>query len=196
MKTEIDDPIRQSATAFIRQHVAMGFDDADTIHGAALDHLAAECDFEILEPYLGRLTRELLAEHIRAQDAWPAETDCDRLDFAFLVLEEEQGIVARQHFTCCQTDGHNDIWLEVREAQQHGPVTGYVFYHQQDTETAVQHGKLFLAFGAVQESDAATCEIGRRIVQALRDAGLSVEWSGSPRERAVVKLNWQKRRTP
>ncbi len=193
--TTLDPEMRTWADDFIRQRVSEGFASKDEIIEWALDYFEDPPDFDALEAYVVQRTREALAAHCEAQKSWPQETDCDRLDFAFLVLQEEHGIVARQHFTCCQTDGHNDIWIEIREAQQRSPVAGYVFYHQQDTENAVQHGELFLAFGAVKEGDAAACEVGRRIVQVLQDADLSVEWSGSPCERPMVKLNWQKRQS-
>jgi hypothetical protein len=36
--------------------------------------------------------------------------------------------------------------------------------------------------------------VGRRIVQALQDAGLKAEWDGSPGTRvAVVGLDWKRR---
>jgi hypothetical protein len=194
MKSTLGDEIRQMAESFIRQRVAMGFEDAGTIHGLALDTLEDACAFDVLEPYLGQLTRELLAKHRTAQESWPAETDCDRLDFAFLMLEEAHGIVARHNFTCCQTCGHSEIWGEVRAAQAQGPVTGYVFYHEQDTERAVEGGHLYLAYGAVDDDDAATRDVARRIVQTLEEAGLPVEWNGDPRQRIRVALDWKRRR--
>jgi hypothetical protein len=194
VKNGVNDEIRQSTEEFVRLHVAMGFEGIDAIHGAALDYFEDEDEFDVLEPYLGQLTRALVGEHCRAQKLWPVETDCDRLDFGFLMLEEERGIVARQHFTCCSTDGHNDIWAEIHQKQQCGPVAGYIFYHEQDTENAVRRGKLYLAFGAVQEGDDAACEIARCAVEVLQDVHLDVTWSGSPRERILAKLDWKKRR--
>ncbi len=199
MKPLLDNELRQKAEYFIRQRVAMGFDDALTIHGAALDYLDGECDFDVLEPYLGQLTRDLLAEHCEAQASWPAETDCDRLDFAFLVLEEEEDIIACQNFTCCQTDGHNDIWSEIRDVQsrephQGAPVKGYVFYHEQDTESAVESGTLYLAYGAVGEGEDAARGVANRVVQVLREAGLEATWTSNLRQRILVKVDWKRRR--
>ncbi len=194
MKAEINNDIRQLAEDFIRRYVAMGFDDADLILDVAFDYLEDQCDFEVLEPYLIQLIRELMAEHCKAQKDWPAETDCDRLDFAFLTLEEDYDIVARHNFTCCQTCGHTEIWEEIRQAQQRGPVQGYTFYHHQDTEGAVDSGTLYLAYGAVDKDKDAARDVALRIVQVLQDAGLTATWNGDLRQRILVKLNWQKRR--
>jgi hypothetical protein len=195
MKTTIDDEIREMAETFIGQRVAMGFHDADEIHGMALDYLDEECEFDVLEPYLGQLTRELIAEHCEAQASWPAETDYDRLDRAFGALGQEYNVVARHNFTCCQSCGHSEIWAEIREAQEHGPVIGYTFYHEQDTESAVDGGYLYLAYGAVEDDEEATREVARRIVRALEEAGLGVEWNGDLRQRILIPdLDWKKRR--
>lgn len=186
------------AEDFIRRRVAMGFDDADEIHGTALDYLDGTCEFNVLEPYLDQLTRDLVIEHCEAQMSWPAETDCDRLDFAFLVLEEPDGglpaIVARHNFTRCQSDGQAEIWREVRDAQQRGPVMGYTFYHEQDTERAVEDGHLYLSHGALEDDEDAARDVAHRIVQVLREAGLAAEWSSDMDQRILVCVDWRKRR--
>jgi len=50
------------------------------------------------------VVREILDREIQAlrrdQEAWPEETDCDRLDRAFDRLKSS-GILARQHYLCC-----------------------------------------------------------------------------------------------
>ncbi len=194
MKTTVDAEIRRMAEQFVRRRVAMGFDDADDIIDTALDYLEPECDFEVLEPYLVQLTADLMDEHCEAQKSWPAETDGDRLVRAFRIMEEEHGIVARHDFTCCQSCGHSEIWTEIEKAQERGPVIGYTFYHRQDTEGAVEDGKLYLAYRAVAEDRAATEEVARRIVQVLGEAGLPAEWDGDLRKRILVPLEWRWRR--
>jgi hypothetical protein len=125
--------LRAQADAFIRNLVAMGFDAEDQIIELTLDCFEAPPDFDALEAYAVQATRAAIAAHCTAQQTWPAETDCDRLDAAFARLETE-GSIARQDFTCCQSDGHSEIWGEIREAQKAHSVEGYVFYHRQDTE--------------------------------------------------------------
>lgn len=191
----LDPGLRAQVDAFIQQRVKEGFNSKDEIILSALDYWEDPPDFDALEAYVVRYTSEALAAHCTAQASWPEETDCDRLDFAFLVLEEEHGIVARQNFTCCQSDGHNEIRGEIRRVQAHHPVMGYVFYHAQDTENVARHGELFLAYGAVEEGQAAQIAVAQHIVDTLRDAAFTVEWHGSVQERVLITgLDWKKRR--
>ena len=191
----LDPDFRAQVDAFIQLRVKEGFASEDKIIEAVLDYWEDLPDFDALEAYVVRTTREAHAAHCEAQKDWPEETDCDRLDFAFLVLEEEHGIVARQNFTCCQTDGHSEIWGEIRQVQAQHPVMGYAFYHEQDTENAARCGDLFLAYGAVDEGEAAQIAVAHCIVDTLRDAGFTVEGNGSVKERVFATgLDWKKRR--
>ena len=53
------------------------------------------------------------------------------LNRAFAALEEE-GIIARQNFTCCGTCASAEIWDEIDDSREW---KGYVYFHQQDTES-------------------------------------------------------------
>ncbi|MCD4668910.1 MAG: hypothetical protein K8S14_00540 [Actinomycetia bacterium] len=153
--TALDPEMRTWADDFIRQRVSEGFISKDEIIEWALDYFEDPPDFDALEAYVVQRTGEAIAAHCEAQKRWPPETDCDRLDFVFLVLQEEHGIVARQNFSCCQSDGRSEIWGEIREVRAQRPVLGYVFYHGQDTEYVVESGNLFLAYGAVEQDESA-----------------------------------------
>ncbi|MCD4738123.1 MAG: hypothetical protein K8R89_02545 [Anaerolineae bacterium] len=193
--TVLDPEMRTRVDDFIRQRVAEGFASEDRIIEWALDYWEAPPDFYALEAYVVQCTRKALAAHCETQKSWPQETDCNRLDFAFLTLREEHGIVARQNFTCCQSDGHYDIQFDVHEMQKRRPVLGYVFYHEQDTEWVVSSGTLFMAFGAVEDDEKARQTVARRTVAVLQEAGFTVEWNGSAETRIMIKgLDWKKRR--
>lgn len=72
-------------------------------------------------------------------------------------------------------------------------VRGYVFYHMQDTESAVEGGGLYLNYGAIQDGEAAAIGIGKEIAASLRQQGLQVEdetWA----KRIGVRLDWKRRR--
>ena len=110
-------------------------------------------------------------------------------------LEEEHGIIARQNYTCCLSDGNAEIRGEIRQAQPHRSFKGYVFYHEQDTEGILEKGMLFLAFGAVTDEKNAQVEVGQCIVTVLEEAGFTVEWNGTTGTRIKIKgLDWKKRR--
>lgn len=179
----------------IRSDVAAGFDDEDAILARVGDCFEDEIDPAVVRGAAPRLLREELAAHARAAAGWPAVTDCDRLDTAFAALEAS-GIVARQNFTCCMTCGSSEIWAEIDTAIDAGaPAQGYVFYHSQDTEAAVNGRGVYLAYGACDEGDTAALEVARRIVAQLQAEGLAPEWNGSRDQRIALPLDWARRRS-
>jgi hypothetical protein len=72
----------------------------------------------------------------------------------------------------------------------------YAFYHQQDTETVVAGGPLFIAYGAVEGGDEAEVEVAKSIVDVLRGRGLAAFWDERDRERIQIAMTWQRRALP
>src|SRR4051794_10084988 len=101
----------------IRRAVAEGFDPPEAIADQAAECCADGTDFEPADlcEAAEHLTDGALAAPLFAQEPWPDDTDCDRLDAAFAALDAD-GIVARQHFSCCGTCGHADICEEIAAA--------------------------------------------------------------------------------
>lgn len=207
-----DEPTRdvllEQAAEEARRLVAQGFDPADEIVETVAESLRYELS-EIGEPHgddvetwvAGQVAAAVEA-HLASQATWPPRTDCDRLDDAFAALAKV-GVVARQNFTCCQSCGHAEIWDEIREVHERGdPVSGYTFFHMQDTEGAEEYGSLYLAYGAAlgPEEDEDSLEeralgVGREVVRALEASGLSVSWNGTTSQRiCVTDLDWKRRR--
>jgi len=179
---------------YIQLDVKAGYDTREKMIDNAIDYLLGEYDPQWLEEQAIKLTDDCLAEHLREQKEWLHETDCDRLDEAFAELDRH-GIVARQHFTCCQTCGHAEINAEIAKTQKHRPVLGYVFFHWQDTESAVRSDYLYLAYGSVSGKERESQMIASEVVAALQRAGLQAEWNGSIRSRICIKnIVWQRRR--
>jgi hypothetical protein len=178
---------------FVTRRVAEGFDDPQRIIESAVEVAETDLEPDELWGHAERLTTELIEKHRLQQNQWAGPTDCDRLDQAFDALEEE-GIVARQNFTCCQTCGHYEIGGEIAQAEAEGrQVRGYTFYHMQDTEGACASGFLCLAYG-MHGNGEGTVRVGQRIVRALEQAGLTVEWDGSAASWIGVRLQWRRRR--
>jgi len=184
----------------ITRDVGMGFMTEADIIAVEVEAFAEARPGEDLRPLVARLTRQLLLAHRRAQRTWPSPTDCERLDAAFAALEAE-GILARQDYEDCQTCGHAAARRELAAAGER--TRGYVFYHQQDTESAYDTGELYLAYGAAAEAcEGSQCEperalvaIGNAVVAALRAQGLTVSWNGSGDTRILVSgLTWRRRR--
>ena len=194
MNKPITDETLQELRGYIQRDVAAGFLPESEIARSAVEVLSDAPDANALPPYAAKLTREVIAAHKEEQASWPKTTDCDRLDSAFAALERA-GVVSRQDFSCCGNCGLGEIRDEMDRAAQSGtPVRGYVFYHKQDTEAAVEGNCLYLSYGAVQQGEAAAVEIGREIAASLKQQGLQVNWNESWTKRIGVRLDWKRRR--
>jgi hypothetical protein len=172
-------------------------------------HSAAEC-VDIIEEYaedddLIIDAKPLIEGEISKLEAdqktWPDVTDYDRLHQVLSTLQTE-GIVARENFTCCGNCGHAEIGEEIalfNEAGGHAE--GYAFFHQQDTESAVDHGGIYLAYGTAdlelrgEAYDKASVKIGQRIQKAFETAGMDVVWNGAINQRLHVEIDWKRRWT-
>ena len=181
--------------SFVAKRVAEGFDAEEDIVEDALEYFADDIeDSLMLSTMARRLASELMASHLEEERNWSDETDCDRLDRAFDDLEN-QGIVARQNFTCCQTCGHAEIWEEIEQVKQDFEVKGYAFYHMQDTDRVLEEGRLYLAYGAVDNLDESTIQIAFTIAKTMKKHGFMVEWNGSLDKRICLEnLDWRRRR--
>lgn len=130
-----------------------------------------------------------LEECLKEQSTWVGMTDCDKLTNAFEELSEN-GIVAKENFTCCQTCGS----YEISEYAVKGDY-GYVFYHQQDTERAVEGDGVYLSYGNLGLAKKPFEEITDQIVKTIEKHGLKVDWNGTSNTRMLVNLDWKKRLT-
>jgi len=179
---------------FIANRVHEGFDSAHEIIENAQNLAYERFDRDDLLPEINRLTAEALLFHQSEQAEGDAATDCDRLDSAFAALNA-QGIVARQHFSCCNNCGFTEIWDEVEKEEKQHPVEGYVFYHLQCTERAIKTGQLLMAYGCVEEDPQAFRGVANKIVAELCKAGLKASWGGTEHHPIMVDgLVWRRRR--
>ncbi|MDO5077175.1 hypothetical protein [Corynebacterium sp.] len=140
-----------------------------------------------LEP-LGVEEAERLAEYLIeqriAQQRTFGEVPPMPITQAFAELEE-LGVIAKENFACCQTCGHDEILLQVRDPQQW---KGYVFFHQQDAEDIFETGEGALAFGhAPGGTDLDIAElINGTILPVLHKHHITATWNGSPRTRILL----------
>ena len=73
---------------------------------------------------------------------------------------------------------------------------GYVFFHQQDTESAVEGHGLYFSYGAAHsELDAAHIAIAQELFDVLQAVGLKPHWDGKIDHRVGVVLDWKRRWT-
>jgi hypothetical protein len=181
-------------SAFIQRHVGAGFESDEELRQTAKEYCGDNYDEVLIDADVEAMLAEAIEEHRREQQSWPDTTDCDRLDAVFEDLEAD-GIVARQDFTCCQNCGHAEIDDEINQAREQHTVIGFAFYHQQDTERAVEGGGLILAYGALTGKPEDSLDIGKRIAARLRQHGLEVRWNEDVSKRIFVAMDWKRRRT-
>lgn len=187
--TPLSEAVANSATRLARRYLVEGYLTfermAQTISECAED--GKQVTIEQAEQLLEPLWNQRAAE----QRTWPEVTDVDRIEATFGSLNGN-GITARAHFACCQNCGVAEIGGEAAPGDR-----GYVFFHFQDTESAVD-GRLYLSFGAYTKADEADDEagaaVGREVVAALTAEGLEWTWDGTGRSRVIVTgLDWKKR---
>jgi hypothetical protein len=181
-----------SVAEHVRSLVAAGYDDRQTVIDRVNDYVTDESNDEALIARVPELVDRAIAAQLAAQKSWPQTTECDLLDAAFTKLERS-GIVARQNFTCCQTCGFAEIGDELDQVKASGIyVRGLTFFHQQDTESAVEGGGVYLSYAATEDGHDGA-EIAREIVAVLTAHGLKPNWDGTTAQRIEVPLNWQRR---
>jgi hypothetical protein len=140
----------------------------------------------------GDLVDDEINQQLREQEIWPEVTDYDRLVRALVALEMK-GIVARQNFACCQTCGHAEIEDEIESfAATGGDPRGYVFFHQQGTESAIRDGEVGFAYGPAKE-DVDSADIASELANEMRAVGLKVDWNGESSMCVMVSLDWKRR---
>jgi Ankyrin repeats (3 copies) len=122
-----------------------------------------------------------VAQLREAQQAWPAETDCDRLDLSFSALNRA-GIIALQHAGPTHADALEDVKDERRfREHRREAVQGYCFFHSQNIDDAFGGGGLWLGWGE-------GAPIAERILEVLRQHGLVATWDGDPEQKLLVSL--------
>jgi hypothetical protein len=180
---------------FIKIQVAAGYAPAgEIIEDATALFAESGMDPASVRHAAHTITDQVLAAHLAEQATWPAPTDNDRLDAAFADLDRD-GILARQHFACCETCGAREIHDELDQAEKAGrTMRGFTFFHRQDTEHAVGGESLYLSFGSPDRDGTATVAIGHEVVDALTRHGLTPAWNGKQVHRILLPLVWRRRR--
>jgi len=182
--TDIDQYILDA----IKSHVWSGFYTPEDVQQVIDDLLEEGAD----EPMLRAAVLPEFEKKALAEQAWPAENDCDKLDAAFESLEE-QGILALHNAGYTMSDGHEDAAAIIQES---GPeqFIGYCFYHGQDVERALTGGGLLIAFDHVHGEVPEKVSIGRAVQAALAAQGLATEWNGDPETRInLPDFDWKRR---
>lgn len=164
-------------------------------------------------------------ERSAQQQKWREPGDYDRMAAAFARIQQ-QGLVARMNFACCQNCGTREI--DDERTPRRGAAPGeyqwrewaYTFFHQQDAERlADEPAVLYLSYSAFQAAphlDSALVQaaragdddarrqvrietdraVGTIVADALREHGLTVDWAGDPEERIKVHITGWRKYLP
>ncbi|MFF7336834.1 DUF6891 domain-containing protein [Streptomyces sp. NPDC008163] len=185
---ELAEELREQLEPRIRELLRGGYGTVRTLTETAEDHLVKDGVRPVSRPQARELVERLWLERVEEQRGWTDVTDPERLERAFARLDRG-GITARENFTCCRSCGMSEIAEAGREDAR-----GFVFFHGQGTESAAAGHGLALYYGGFGDSPERTAAVGREVVAALGEAGLTVEWDGSP-DKAIelTGLDWRKR---
>ena len=188
-----DDELREDIVAVVTAMVRGGFEPRDQIWAAVDDICEQGDDPDALRAFASGELERLWIDQRAVESTWTGRTDCERLDQAFAELEGG-GIVCRQNFSCCGNCGAAEIGDEFAEVEATGVrVRGYAFYHQQDTDAAIEGYGVYLNYGAEAPGEGPALAIAREIVAVLHSHGLKPKWNGNWRERIHVPLEWRRR---
>jgi bifunctional non-homologous end joining protein LigD len=111
-----------------------------------------------------------------------------KMDPIFAALAKD--LVVLQDAGTTQEDGFSDCSEEFRaRGGSDAGLRGFCFYTRQDLNRAKRSSQLCLAFwGAPDGTDEAMVDVGERVVNAFREGGFTVDWSGSPKTRPILFL--------
>jgi hypothetical protein len=108
---------------------------------------------------------------------------------AVMTALENRGVMARADFWDCNTCAADALLhRELPVWQGNEPPVGYVFFHEQATDSANAGGLLLLSHGSWNEADesSSTDEIfhaqqlvTRMIIEEFQEHGFGIEWGGN-----------------
>ncbi|MBY0312359.1 MAG: hypothetical protein K2W85_09840 [Phycisphaerales bacterium] len=191
-------------SAFIRLGLRAGFQSEAAIEEAAIENFGDEYGGDDLARCVKAMMSEFFAELDAERLSWPAVTDCDRLDASFEELNAI-GIMARHDWWCCNTCGSAampDEYARLGGLWGGTPIVGYVFYHRQQTESAVEGGGIFLGYGTTdfvstdEEYQERSVRIAHMAQKVFESHELAVTWDGTFERKLFVDLRWQRRSRP
>lgn len=185
----LPDKMRAEVEEQVRAQLRCGYDTRATLTEAAEEWLSdADADHPVSTAQAREMVDRLWLERVTEQKDWADVTDPERLTLAFDELNT-RGITARENFTCCRSCGTAEMGAERADGDR-----GFVYFHTQCTESAAEGHGLTLLYGGFDGSAETTTAVGREVVAALADVGLSTKWDGEPDTAIeVTPLIWRKR---
>lgn len=168
--------------------IKSGFNSLEDVIEEALGMVEEEgLEKEITEEWIRVNVAREYEKHLNESKIWRLPTDCDRLLGVFDKLCKDK-IVALHCAGYTQEDALYDVkevWEDLEDMGVH-PI-GYCYYHQQDMERAIDNDVLLLGFyGRKEKNDKDAIMVGNIIVNALKEAGFTVNWDNTTSKRIEV----------
>lgn len=185
----------------IHRLVWNGFHPDASIAGLIADASSAEALTDSDRDWIQIEVATACADKRAAESCWPAQTEYDRIEAAFVQLRKDR-FIALHPGVDASTTGQQNVQFAWRAAGSfNSGIRGCCFYHEEDVDQAVTTGQLTLAFsgGMIPESnkrEANTRLVARRILEALRAVKFLPEWSGDLNARIELPLGQWRKRAP
>lgn len=150
-------------------------------------------DEEISLDKINNIVSEQYDEKLAKEEEWKRPTDFDKLKDCFVDLNKNN-IIAIHNAGYTIDEGVHDSFevFHHLKTKDLDPI-GFCFYHFQDIERAIESELLSIAFGDFENSAKKSVEIGKILVNILKNNGFSVHWNGDVNTRIEIKpFKWEK----
>jgi hypothetical protein len=146
-------------------------------------------------------TQSVCADKHAAEDGWPAQTEYDLLESAFVQLRKDKFIAVHNAGTSLGASQQDVQSLWRAAGGFNSGIRGCCFYLVEDVTQAIATGRLTIAFSGamIPESnkrEANSRLAARRVLEALRAVKLLPEWSGELSARIQLPLGQWRKRAP
>lgn len=132
--------VEEALRDLLWQDVVLGRTEVEDLLELREDELD---DLDVTPEQTTEAFRHLVRARREQQAAWPDDVTRTPLRAAFDDLETA-GVLARPDFTCCATCASDEIGAERDDSRRW---RGYVYFHQQDTETLLETRQTYLGYG-------------------------------------------------
>lgn len=216
-KDEWNDRARDDMRATLRRFVLGELRLARCDHEAILEacrdvYLQDQCPESERDAFIRFAAEELERFEVQLasdKSAWPAETDCDRLDRVEAALRD-RGILLWQVSPCCDSCTVSELPDRIDVVNGRHPgfrdrIRGYAFFIDQNMPDMLSEStelSVYLGYGwlSADQSEVApeiyeknALAIAREVSECLQDEGFEVDWDGKLARKIGVSVNWQRR---
>ena len=161
----------------------------ETITDYVMDVLGLEYDGENEDSKLWeKRVEDYVEELIKRRRAFAAELGItpemqknSNLNRAFAALEEE-GVIARQNFTCCGTCASAEIWDEIDDSREW---KGYIYYPRDENEWNALSDAQKEEISALHKKLSVQL-LRETVIPVLEKHGLSVKWNDNYNTRPYI----------